>query len=794
MAQVTITQLPQAGALTGSESVPIVQNGQTVQTTTSAIAGAGALNYPFLTVGQTAGLTESRYISTNSGLSLTDNGPQGTLQVNLIGAAMSLNSSGTGLQVKTGPNAVTAREIAVGTGLGITNADGVSGNPTVALGSFLQQLVSQTGTGFLVLQSGSPAKVEIEGTTNQISIANGNGAANPVISLATNPIIPGTGSVTVPNGTSVQRSGSFGAFRYNTSLQQFEGYTNTGWNQFSLTGGVTSFSAGTTGFSPNTDTTGAVTLDGILNPAHGGTGVDNGTYTVTLGGNISTGGAFTTAGTFTTAGNFTTSGAYALTLTATGVTNVTFPTSGTLATLSGSETFTNKTISGASNTLSNIGNSSLTNSSVTYNGVTVALGASGTITASTTAALTAGTGLQLSSGTTFDGSTAKTISIDSTVATLTGSQTLTNKTISGSSNTLSNIANASLTNSSVTVGTTTIALGATSLTLAGLTSVTVTQDPTADLQLATKQYVDSVAQGLNVKASCLWGTTANITLSGLGTQAGGEWTGSLTAGDRILVKNQSTAADNGIYLAAAGSWTRSLDANTWNELISAFVFVQDGATLADTGWVCTVNPGGTLGVTAVTWAQFSGAGTYTAGTGLTLTGTQFSLTSPVTAALGGSGYTTYTAGDMLYASGTTALSKLAIGTSTYIMTSSGTAPQWSVPSGITVGKATALAGGAAGDLPYQTATGVTGFLGLGTTNYVLTAGASAPQYVAQSTLSVGSATNATNTAITANSTNATNYLTFVSATTGNLPQLVNSSITCNPSTGQITGGIAGGAF
>ena len=71
-AQVQITDLPQAQALTGTESVPIVQGGITVQTTTGAISGAGALNYPFLTVGSTAGLTDARYLTTGSGLSLTD--------------------------------------------------------------------------------------------------------------------------------------------------------------------------------------------------------------------------------------------------------------------------------------------------------------------------------------------------------------------------------------------------------------------------------------------------------------------------------------------------------------------------------------------------------------------------------------------------------------------------------------------------------------------------------------------------------------------------------------------------
>ena len=296
-------------------------------------------------------------------------------------------------------------------------------------------------------------------------------------------------------------------------------------------------------------------------------------------------------------------------------------------------TLTGKTMSGALNTFSSIGNSSLVNSSMTINGVSISLGTSATITAAAPQALTIGTGL---SGTSYDGSAPVTIAIDSTVATLTGVQTLTNKTINAAYNTFSNIPNSALTNSSLTIGTTNIALGGTSLTLGGLTSVTVTQDPTSDLQLATKQYVDNIAQGLDPKASCVYGTTGNITLSGLATQAGGDWASSLSGGERILVKNQTAPAENGIYAASSGGWTRTADMNTWSEVPSAFTFIEEGTTLADTGWVTTAGAGGTINVTAMPWVQFSGAGTYTAGTGLTLTGTQFSITNVGTAGTYGS--------------------------------------------------------------------------------------------------------------------------------------------------------------
>ncbi|NBW17403.1 MAG: hypothetical protein EBR82_56425, partial [Caulobacteraceae bacterium] len=159
------------------------------------------------------------------------------------------------------------------------------------------------------------------------------------------------------------------------------------------------------------------------------------------------------------------------------------------------------------------------------------------------------------------------------------------------------------------------ALAVTGGTITGLVA------PTNDNEAANKAYVDTVAQGLDAKASCLVATTANITLSGTQTIDGV----AVTAGQRVLVKDQSTQSQNGIYVCVAGAWTRATDADTWAELIQAFTFIEQGSTNANNGFVCTIQPGGTLGSTAVTWAQFSGAGQIDAGAGLTKTGNQLNV-------------------------------------------------------------------------------------------------------------------------------------------------------------------------
>ena len=266
-----------------------------------------------------------------------------------------------------------------------------------------------------------------------------------------------------------------------------------------------------------------------------------------------------------------------------------------------------------------------------------------------------------------------TFDIDSTVATLTGTQTLTNKTINASQLVNGSVSNAKLANDGITIGSDDTSLGGTITDLNGLTSVDVdnitldtntisTTNSNGNLvlepngtgtvtvpsgyesrtgfgndSLVNKSYVDAVANGLDVKKSVRVATTGN--LSATYNNAAGTLTASsngaisidgvtLSTDDRVLVKDQTSQVQNGFYKVTATGGasaqfvlTRTPDGDEADELTGgAFTFVEEGTANADNGFVASHNGTPTVGTTNITFEQFSGAGQIAAGAGLTKTG------------------------------------------------------------------------------------------------------------------------------------------------------------------------------
>ena len=145
--------------------------------------------------------------------------------------------------------------------------------------------------------------------------------------------------------------------------------------------------------------------------------------------------------------------------------------------------------------------------------------------------------------------------------------------------------------------------------------------PSASTDGANKAYVDSVSQGLDVKDSVKVATTANITLSGTQTIDGV----AVSADERVLVKDQSTQTQNGLYLCKAGAWQRTTDLASGANAAGMFTFVEQGTVNAESGFVCTSDSGSAVVATNnLVYSQFSGAGQITAGNGLEKSGNTLS--------------------------------------------------------------------------------------------------------------------------------------------------------------------------
>lgn len=802
-AQVTITQLPAAGPITGTESVPIVQNGQTVQTTTAAIANSPTQTQTFITLNQQPTLPNSRALSVGSGLSLTDGGALSTLQIGLTGAVASLDSSTTGLQAKTGSSTIVGRTIIGSTGVSVTNGNGISGNPTIGLNGTVGSLAGLVGTGILGIVGGSTVTaVEITGTANEIDVANGTGPSNPTIGISDNPTIPGTGAMILPSGTTGERpGGSAGQVRFNSTTNRFEGYTSS-WSTIGTGDGtVTSVNAsgGTTGLS----------------------------FT---GGPILTSGTLTLTGTPTKATNVA-GGAANKVVYQTGTDTTGFidaPVSGDTFLKWNGSGFEWDAVAGAGTVTSVDGSGGTTGLTLTGGPITAA----GTLTIGGTL-ITSNGGTGLTSYTAGDtlyystGTTLSALAIGSSTYVMTSSGTApqwsdpSGLTVGNATNatTATNVASGAA--NQIVYNT---ASGTTSFITAPTVANTYLEWSGSAFQWSSNPLGTVTSVGLSLPADF---TVSNSPVTSSGTLTA-VWA-SQTANTFLAAPNGSPGAPS--FRAIAVADVPTLNQNTTGSAGSASNIIGGMANQIPYQTAATTTSFITAPSVSNTYLEWTGSAfqwsTVTAGVSSVTASSplassggstpDISLTGTVATGNGGTGLSTYTAGDLVYYATGTALSKLGIGASTYLLTSSGTAPQWSDPTGVTVGTATNAtnATNVAVTASTTNATFYPAFVDATTGNQGIEVGTgltfNPSTNVLTTTTFAGAlngnadtattATNANNVAISTTTTNASFYLAFVDATTGNQAIEVDTDFTYNPSTNTLTtgtlvatAGISGGTF
>jgi hypothetical protein len=762
LAQVTITQLPAAQSLTGTESVPISQNGQTVQTTVAAIANSPTQQQTFITVNAESTLPNSRRLQGGTGVGLTDTGALGTISIILNGASGSLETSTNGMIAKTSGNTVVGRTLTgSGTGVAVTNGDGVAGNPVISLTGAVGSINGLAGSGLLTLQNGSSVgSVQIAGTAGEIVVTNGNGlSGNPTISLDVTGVSPGTygsgsqvaqitvdatGRITSATDVTVTAvanilGGSPNQLLYQSAVNTTDfvsapTVTDTYlrwngsafvWGALAGAGTVTSVNAsgGTTGmtFSGGPITaSGTLTLGGTLAVANGGTGANSLT------------------------GYVKGTGSSALTASAT-IPNTDITGLGTMSTQAASSVaITGGAIDGA-----------------TIGGTTPAAGTF------TSVAMTSGT---------------------ITTPPSTGND-IVNKTYADS------IASGINFHQSCKYATTTALPAVTYANGTGGVGATLTANANGALTVDGYTFTSPADNGTRILIKNQAATLENgvYTLS--------------QAGDAGLPFILIRATD----FDTSGTGVDQIDQGD-------FFLITSGTANANTSWVQQTPLPIIVGTTGIVFSQFGAPLTYSAGTGL-----NESPAYTFNIATTGVGAATYGSASQVPVIGVNAQGQITTAVNTSIAIDANQITSGTVDSarisgsytGITgVGTLTAgtwnattigvayggtgLTSYAAGDIIYASGTATLSKLGLGTNGYVLAAGLAAPAYVAQSTLDVGNAANVTTTAVTAN---ATYYMAFMPATSGSNGVCVDSDMTYNPSTNTLTtgtvvatAGISGGTF